>query len=103
MSASSVRLLTSRESSRSAKSVNDANFRLRRSSRIDLAAASPTPLMAARPNRIDDADAAKLYDDSLMSGGSTAMPDSWQSPSTFTMPSVEPISADRFAPKKSTG
>ena len=47
--------------------------------------------------------AAKLSEDSLMSGGRTGIPDSWQSPRTFTMPSVEPISAERFAAKKSIG
>ena len=30
-------------------------------------------------------------------------PHSWQSPRTLTMPSVDPISADRFAAKKSIG
>ena len=40
----------------SAKSVNEANGRVRRSSRIACAAASPTPLIAARPKRIDVAD-----------------------------------------------
>jgi hypothetical protein len=30
-------------------------------------------------------------------------PDSWQSPRTLTIPSVEPISEERLAAKKSTG
>ena len=83
--------------------MKDAYGRERRSSRMACAAASPTPLIAARPNRIDPPTAAKLVPDSLMSGGRTGIPDSWQSPSTLTMPSVEPISAERLAARKSTG
>ena len=95
--------MTTRRSSRSARSLNEANGRLRRSSRIDSAAWSPTPLIAARPKRIAEETAAKFLEDSLMSGGSTGIPISTQSPITLTIPSVEPISAESAAARKSTG
>ncbi len=83
--------------------MNDAKGPCSRSSRIASAAASPTPLIAARPKRIAPPTAAKSFRDSLMSGGSTGIPISTQSPITFTIPSVEPISADSVAARKSTG
>ena len=103
MRASSVRLFTRRESSRSANSVNEVNFPFSRSSKIACAAASPTPFTAASPKRIPPGTPANAFRDSLMSGGRTEIPISTQSPMTFTMPSVLPISADNVAARKSTG